>query len=197
MLPAGEPVSPSNCIFLPQFMPLNQGCTMPVEDVLRLQDVLIIDDRLSPEEVTVIACEKLGRVQFDATKFLPEEVRVWFLAYQFAFAKMKSLNLSDLSESDKRSHIQFVSAHIHLIATRYFTMMQENFSGKPGHLDALFDFRRTQVGFDLWVAEESVTGDIYSEIDGIRQDEEEFAQKRRVSKEVRRFTFDVPKDGSE
>ncbi|MBM3193440.1 MAG: hypothetical protein FJZ59_04310 [Chlamydiae bacterium] len=189
MLPVSAPESP-NLIMRPTLVPLNFGYELPLEEVMLLKEGLFIEETASLDVVTEIALERLRGLGFSSILFSPQQIRVWFLAYEFAFVKMTSISVAEKSDGCKKSSMVFISKYIHLLATKYFSSMQERFSDKQGALDGLFEFRRKRLGFDAWVLEESTSTDVYDLINEILEDEEAFkAAKERREKKPLKFIF--------
>lgn len=184
------PASP-NVIGMPKLIPVVFGYEdLPLEEVLRLKDEFVFEDVGSLDDVTTIARQRLLALRFNGETFSSEQIRVWFLAYEFVFVKMGSILIAEVDPGDKTASIRFLSQYIHLVAAKYFSKMEERFSEKKGALDALFEFRRKKDGFESWVLEESVTCDVYDLITDIRRDEEAFEIYKQKKKQApRRFTF--------
>lgn len=187
MLPVSEPQSP-NLIRMPELIPLQFGYEMSLEEVLPLREALIIEEDGSLDLVTSIALERLRILGFSSIAFSSQEIRIWFLAYEFAFVKMTSILQTEMCDSDKKNSMLLVSRNIHLIATRYFSCMQEKFVGKDG-LDSLFEFRRKKAGFEAWVLEDKATCDVCDLISQVMVEEEAFKVSREKGRKPHRFTF--------
>ncbi|MBM3193441.1 MAG: hypothetical protein FJZ59_04315 [Chlamydiae bacterium] len=177
MLSLSSP-KPEACL-RPEFMLGLSSYIRSYDDLVKLRDILTIDG----DDGTKVAIERLKLIGIDKDKASFEEVRLWFLSYQFVFAKMNEVDHFEANLDAKMASIYVVASRADRMAVDYFEEMKTTFRDNFSVIDQLFEFRRRRDGFFFYCEEEIARERIYTKMSEDIEKEREIA----LSKRIRRF----------
>lgn len=134
----------------PTFMAGISGYIKSYEDLEKIRDILTIEE----EDATRIAFERLKSIGVQIDEASLDEVRLWFLSYQFVFAKIHEVDHFEPSLKEKMAAIDLVASRAHEMALSYFSEMRTKFAGCMENITQLFDYRRKPINFMVYCMEE-------------------------------------------